>query len=438
MSSTQRSIPCGCACHQEATVVHVSLKCDCGKPITCPPRKRPKCPPVEPPTQPGTVDVGQETPPPTFTTSDVPPWTVGKPPPRDPTEIPWIKNQIGQVLRNGPKFGPRKDEYLPYLLIRAASGDRGGRPLNGVFWESPDIFVLPDQDADTAPLRPTSFGAVAQANVPNTLYAHVWNLGKAPAYRVRVEFYWFNPSLGISRADANLIGAAWIDLGNRFTLYKDWVEVKESYGQWVSQGCHAVVRCPVSWVPTYENNGHECLVVRVFEPMMDAVDPSQFSAAADRHVAQHNIAVVQAASPAEIDLALTLGPPDAPTDAEVDISADGPATMEWLQLLSGARVTGFNPPTSPIEAGLLPPTMSGARVPPISKLPAESQSSLLKGIERFHKGCCPANISFHASAPALRPSDAQVFRIRQRVAGQVVGGYSVVLLGPRGAAATGP
>jgi hypothetical protein len=48
--------------------------------------------------------------------------------------------------------------------------------------------------------------------------AHAWNLGKAPAYRVRVEFYWFNPSLGISRADANLAGATWIDLANRFTL----------------------------------------------------------------------------------------------------------------------------------------------------------------------------------------------------------------------------
>jgi len=382
------------------------------------------------PTQPGTVNVPQQNPPPNITTGTVPPWTVGKPTPGSPGEIPWFQGQIGQVLRNGPSFGPRKDEYLPYLLIRAASGDRGGRPLNGVFWESPDIFILPNQDADTAPLKPAAFGVVAQANVPNTVYAHIWNFGKAPAYRVRVEFYWFNPSLGISRADANLIGAAWIDLGNRFTLYPNWVEVDESYGQWVTQGCHAVVRCPVSWIPVYENNGHECLVVRVFEPIMDSLDPNQFSAAADRHVGQHNVAVVQAASPASIDLPLTLGYPDAPADAEVDVTVDAPGSMEWLQLYAGKRTTGYVAPHTPISAGFLPPTVSGARVPPISTMPPAVQLSLLKVKEKFKRGCCPASISFHASAQELKPHQAQVFRIRQRVAGEVVGGYSVVLIKP--------
>ena len=55
------------------------------------------------------------------------------------------------------------------------------------------------------------------------------------------------------------------------------------------------------------NNGHECLVVRAFEPLLDAVSPDQFSPGADRHVGQRNIAVVQAASPASIDLVLDLG-----------------------------------------------------------------------------------------------------------------------------------
>jgi hypothetical protein len=145
--------------------------------------------------------------------------------------MPWFRGKIKDILRNGPTFGPRKDEYLPYLMIRATSGDRGGRPIpGGVFWESPDIFVTANQDATSAPLNPPLLGGVAQANVPNTIYAHVWNLGKSPAYRVRVEFYWFNPSLGISRADANLVGATWVDLANRFTLYPKWVEVKEPYG----------------------------------------------------------------------------------------------------------------------------------------------------------------------------------------------------------------
>ena len=426
--------PCECPCHGSVTI-HVAMTCDCGKPILppqqdCEPPKRPKCPPPPTKTQPGTVTIPQP-PPPNQTTSNVPPWTAGKPPDGDPNQIPWFRGQISGILRNGPKFGPRKDEYLPYLLIRAASGDRGGRPIpGGVFWESPDIYVTPNQDATTAPLNPPALGGVAQANVPNTLYAHVWNLGKAPAYRVRVEFYWFNPSLGISRSDANFVGAAWVDLGNRFTLYPKWVEVNESYGQWLSQGCHAIVRCPESWVPTFENNGHECLVVRVFEPLLDSLNPNQFSAGADRHVGQRNIAVVQPTSPASLDLGLGLGYPDAPSDAEVDVTADSPANMEWLQLFAGNRNPGFGPPAVAVSAGFLPPSADGTRVLSLTHLPPDLRAPLLKPRERFHRGCCPLKISFHASIPNLKPHEAQVLRIRQRIGGDIVGGYSVVIVKP--------
>jgi hypothetical protein len=178
-----------------------------------------------------------------------------------------------------------------------------------------------------APLRPPATGGIAVANVPNTLYAHIWNLGKAPAYRVRVEFYWFNPSLGFSRASANLIGATWIDLANRFTLYSDWQEAGEGAGRYMTRGCHAIVRCPNSWLPQYENNGHECLIVRAFEPILDSVPLNQFSPAADRHVGQRNIAVQQAASPASIDLALDLGYVTEPGDVEVDVEIVAPASV---------------------------------------------------------------------------------------------------------------
>jgi hypothetical protein len=300
--------------------------------------------------------------------------------------------------------------------------------LAGTFWESPDIYVTPNQDVSTAPLLPATLGGVAKASAPNTIYAHVWNFGKAPAYRVRVEFYWFNPSLGISRAAANLIGAAWIDLANRFTLQSSWTTVTTSYGEWVTQGCHAIVRCPATWIPAFENSGHECLVVRVFEPMMDALSPDQFSAANSRHVAQRNIAVVPAASPAAIDLALHLGYPDAPGDAEVDISVDGPGSMDWLQLYAGTRTPGFSAPVSPVIAGFLPPTADGSRLVNITQLPIAVRAALLKSREKFHQGCCPLQINFHASIEDMKPHEAQVLRIRQRLAGEVIGGYSVVLL----------
>lgn len=426
---------CACGCHPERIAIHLVPCCECGKPVTppkdcgCEPPKKPKCPPPKISPQPGTVNVPQ-TPPPKVKTSPTPIWTVGKPPKDDPGEIPWFKGQINNTLFKGPTFGPRKDEYLPYLLIRAASGDRGGRPLTGVFWESPDIFVAPNLDASAAPLMPPTTGGIAQANAPNTLYAHIWNFGKAPAYRVRVEFYWFNPSLGISFADAHLIGAAWVDLANRFTLYPSWKQVNESYGQWMSQGCHAIVRCPETWVPVFENNGHECLVVRVFEPLLDSLSPTQFSAASDRHVAQRNIAVVQAASPAAIDLGLYLGTPAAPADAEVDLSLEVPANMEWLQLFAGKKNTGFVPATGGVSAGFLAPMAAESKVPALSKVPSKFLRTLLKQREKLSQGCCPLKVSFHAVADDLDPHQAQVIRLRQRVNGETVGGYSVILIKP--------
>jgi hypothetical protein len=431
MRSKNPGYSCACPCHGNVTI-HMTLTCDCGKEITppqqhCEPPKRPKCPPLEPKPQPGTADVPQ-TPLPTFPTSNVPPWKEGRPAPGDPGEIPWFRGKVKEILRNGPTFGPRKDEFLPYLLVRAAAGDRGARQITGVFWESPDIFVVPNQNATTAPLMPPTLGGVAHANAPNTLYAHVWNLGKAPVYRVRVEFYWFNPSLGISRPNANLIGATWVDLANRFTLYPQWAQVNKSYGQWLGRGCHALVRCPETWFPIFQNGGHECLVVRAFDPIMDTVSPNEFSAANNRHVGQRNIAVVQAASPASIDLGLDLGYPDAPAEAEVDVSVDPPSSMEWLQLYSGARNPGLVPPTGPVLAGFSPPTAGGSRLPNLNQIPIECRAQLLKPHENFHRGCCPLQIAFHACAPDLRPHEAQVLRVRQRVDGTVVGGYSIVLV----------
>ena len=420
---------CCCSCHK-VIVIHENCICDCGGPIKppCKPCKPPAehpCPPPEHKCQPGTIDIPQPPPfhaPGTTTPPD-------KPSPGDPGEVPWFQGQINNIRRNGPTFGPRKDEYLPYLLIRSSSGDSGARPFNGVFWESPDIFVAPNQEASMAPLMPPTSAGIAKAGAPNTLYAHVWNLGKAPAYRVRVEFYWFNPSLGISRADANLIGAAWVDLANRFTLYPNWSEVDGPSGKYVTRGCHVIVRCPETWVPLFENNGHECIVIRVSEPILDPLALNSFSAQSDRHVGQRNIAVVQASSPADIDLNLSLGYSQATADAEVDVVVDSPDSMEWLKLLTGKANPGFQSPSNKVRYGLLPPTVAGSRILMLHDAHSKCYDKILRPIERFHKGCDPLQIPFHASIDDIGPNQAQVLRIRQRINGSVVGGYSVVLKG---------
>lgn len=425
---------CACECHDHIKH-HPGPKCDCGGPIKppshrCPPStKTEHCPNPDVCPQPGTVDVPQDPlpPPPTFNPRPKP-GENGRPPAGDPGEINWLNGQIGTILRKGPSFGKRKDEYLPYLVIRSQSGDTGNRPFNGVFWESPDIGVLPNVDVGAAPLMPPDMGGVAVAGRPNTLYAHVWNLGKSPAYRVRVEFYWFNPSLGISRADANLIGAAWVDLADRFTVYPDWREVKQPYGNYLSRGCHAIIRCPEAWIPQMLNNGHECLVVRAFEPMMDSVAYDQFSPSRDRHVGQRNLAVVEAHSPAAIDLALNLGFPERSGEAEVEVEIEGPDSLELLKLMTHSKTPGYTSTQDKVVFGLMPPTVPGSRVPNISDLSTKDGQSMLRTRERFVRGCEPLSISFHAIARNLKNHEAQVLRVRQKVSGEVVGGYTVLMI----------
>jgi hypothetical protein len=421
---------CCCSCHKVITI-HENGICDCGGPIKppcnpCRPPLKYPCPPPEHKCQHGTIDIPQ--PPPFHSPGTTAP--PDRPSPEDPGEIPWFRGQINNIHRNGPTFGPRKDEYLPYLLMRSSPGDSGARPFNGVFWESPDIFVAPDQEASTAPLMPPTSAGIAKAGTSNTLYAHLWNLGKAPAYRVRVEFYWFNPTLGISRADANLIGAAWVDLANRFTLNPDWSERDGPSGKYVTRGCHAIVRCPETWVPIFENGGHECLVVRAFEPILDPLAFDRFSPQIDRHVGQRNIAVVQASSPAAIDLNLSLGfSEEAPVDAEVDVAVEGPDSMEWLKLLTGKIDPGLKPPSNQVISGLLPPTVAGSRILTFQEAYSKCQDKILRPVERFQKGCDRLQIAFHAGIKDIGPKQAQVLRIRQKVDGSVIGGYSVVLIG---------
>jgi len=384
----------------------------------------PRCP------DPGTADVPQDRPSPKVKITSTRPGRDGQRPPRNtPADQRWFRDQVRSTLTDGPRFGPRKDEYLPFLLVRSSAGDSGARPFSGVFWESPDIFVVPGIDAAAAPLLPSTFGGVAKAGVPNTLYAQIWNLGKAPAFRARVEFFWFNPSLGISRADAQFIGATWVDLGNRFTRSASWTEARSAGLPYVTMGSHAIVRCPVSWVPEFVNNGHECLVVRVSEPMLDAAPPEQFSAAADRHIAQRNIAVVTSSSPANIDLTLDLGfmPETGPAEIEV-VEADANGT-DWLKLHMNSRSARFAAPAQKGVWGLLPAQPAGSRQLPVSDLQLDQRAPLLRPHETVQRGCDPLAVQFHAGIGDMQPGEAQVLRIVQRMGGLPVGGYTVVLLG---------
>ncbi len=167
--------------------------------------------------------------------------------------------------------------FEPALLIRAFPGDRGTRPINVPFWESPDIWTAAGPP-DTTPDVPLAPGGTPVAGVPNTLYAHVWNLGLAPVVRPDVEFFVFDPSFSFATQTPLFHATTTVDLSSRST----------------PTTCHHLVKCPVAWVPTVVNDGHECVVVRV-SAMGDTADPAHlWDGWADRHIGQRNLAVLPA------------------------------------------------------------------------------------------------------------------------------------------------
>jgi hypothetical protein len=184
-------------------------------------------------------------------------------------------DQVSAKARDRAQNSDMRSLFVPKLMMRSGLGDEGKRPYPGVFWESPDIWVWPS-DPQHAPAIPPHPGGNPVVGQPNTLYAHVWNLGLAPILGVVVEFLVFNPSIAFPGQTPLFRGLARVDLTSKMANPKEW---------------HKLVKCPTPWVPTVVNNGHECVVVRV-AGMGDRYDPAhQFEPKFDRHVAQKNMHV---------------------------------------------------------------------------------------------------------------------------------------------------
>jgi hypothetical protein len=344
----------------------------------------------------------------------VSPWRVGEDPEDRRKRFSGVL--LDEVRRGagplGPTFGKRKNEWLPYLVIRASAGDRGNRPMAGPFWESPDIFVAPNVAAEDAPPLPATRRETALAGAPNTLWAHVWNLGRAPVVNARVEFYWCDPSLGISANSAHLIGVGHADLGDRDS----------------GRG-HTVVKCPVTWVPQFVNGGHECLVVRFFEPLTDALPRPGWDAARQRHVAQRNIQVLQAASPAAALIPLRLGCNAGPGPARVVVERVLAKDVAWLSLLSGSEERRPIDSTSVKETvGLLPPSIV---TDPQSRISVDLDAvkdvaRLLRSSINVQRGCDELETQFVVRVEGLEPGECTVYRVRQHSLERTLGGYTVI------------
>ena len=187
-----------------------------------------------------------------------------------------LKEELPGLLRKmQDKNHGRANQFYPYILIRSIVGDRGNRPINVPFWESPDIWTAAG-DPSATPAIPPDHGGSLTAGQPHTVYAHVWKLGRAPIAGVKVEFYWFDPSFSFDASHAHLIGMTRVDLGPRS-----------------SANCHKLVKCPKAWIPQMVNNGHECLVARASAIGDNIGATHPWEPWADRHVGQRNVHVAE-------------------------------------------------------------------------------------------------------------------------------------------------
>jgi hypothetical protein len=176
----------------------------------------------------------------------------------------------------------RLDLFLPYLLVRSFPNDLGGRPFpsNRPMQQSPDIWLAAGDPATAPPVPDKPLASLIALN-PYTIYAHVWNLGRAPIVGVRVEFYFTpaytadGPPPGFSSVP---IGVARVDLPPR-----------------TSPQCHTLVRCPVVLKPYMPHQLGAFLEVPELTVRVSAVgDPigqNQWHPTLNRHVARRVIPV---------------------------------------------------------------------------------------------------------------------------------------------------
>jgi hypothetical protein len=150
---------------------------------------------------------------------------------------------------------------------------------NPYWYLSPDIWVVPGSDPTGPPGSPV-------AGMPAYLWAHVSNTGGSDANGVRIDFYWANPALQVTRSNATLVGSAFAD---------------------VPAGGAQDALCLVPWNPVIVNGGHECLVAVAVHPadplpnpLPDAFDPPTYE-----QVAQKNLTVLVASMHAAM-IALTI------------------------------------------------------------------------------------------------------------------------------------
>ena len=144
-------------------------------------------------------------------------------------------------------------------------------------------------------------------------------------------------------------------------IYGQEVELNSTYPS--SSFAHKLVKRPSSWIATYLNSGHECLVVRISQSVMDPLSNPPWEAARNRHIGQRNIHVM---TDAEAAAKPTIGIEVGPTfgqQAQVAVERASTDTMPWLHLVTNSRTNILANAKITGDVGITAPVVVGTQLP---------------------------------------------------------------------------
>jgi hypothetical protein len=170
-------------------------------------------------------------------------------------------------------------------------------------------------------------------------------------------------------------------------------------------------------------------VARFFEPLTDALPRPGWDAARLRHVAQRNISVIEAASPAKAVIPFRLGCNAGPGPARVIINRVPADSVVWLSLLFENHDRRPTDAKSIRETlGLLPVNLVND---PRSRIPVDIDrvndvAGLLRSSINIERQCDELETQLVIHIDGLEPGECAVYQIIQRTAERILGGYTVV------------
>jgi hypothetical protein len=232
-----------------------------------------------------------------------------------------------------------------YLVIRYGAGDTGTRPLSGgaVPWASPDITIIkPD----------ATQGDEAVVGLINTVAVTVHNRGGVDAIGVYVDAFISAPTTGFTPATAFPVGGNFLD---------------------VPGYSNATIALP--WTPDLTVVGHCCVVARanLTIPPDTYLDGSIFDVWGDRHVAQHNIFVVDLAGQSSITFPFLI-PNPALTPGEFVIAARELREKNEIEAATSALRSRF------LQVGETPlPTVQLAPLRPLDRGKSQDEVAIAAG-----------------------------------------------------------